>query len=380
MGNSAENTNIPKEENKQSYFNRLVFLINYVPFIALLISYLSPYISPENFWFLAFFGLAYPVLLLINLLFVIYWFITWKRYIFLSLFAIFAGWIHLKTLVQINLSGTPVDTADTSAIKVLSYNVRLFDLYNWSHNKETRDKIFDLIKEESPNIMCLQEFYADDTKEFNTLDTLVELQDAKNYHVEYSRTLRKVNHWGIATFTNYPIISKGMLTFQDISSICIYTDVKIKEDTVRIYNMHLQSIHFQPDDYKFVDDLVDDKQTKKLENSKNIMKRLKIAFAKRSVQADAVAEHIRQSPYPVIVCGDFNDTPSSYTYHTISENLNDAFVKSGNGFERTYIGTFPSFRIDYILYNNKFKSYDFHTIKERLSDHLPVSCILEMKN
>lgn len=364
---------------------RIIFsVINYVAIACLLLSYLSPYISPQSFWFIAFFGLAYPVFLVINILFVVFWAIQFKLRFLFSLLAILIGLNHFNAFFQVNIKNATLHTGSdyTEMIKVMSYNVRLFDLYNWSHNKETRNKILSLIKEESPGILCMQEFYSDDSKDFNTLDTLIGIQKMDNYHVEYTTTLRKIHHWGVATFSRYPVTGKGKIVFEDNSNnICIYTDLKIQEDTVRVYNMHLQSIHFRSQDYKFmeeVNDIDDEKpaQEEIEEKSKDIVKRLKKAFIMRSGQAEEVAGHIKQCRYPVIVCGDFNDTPFSYTYALISENLSDAFIESGNGLGRTYSGTFPSFRIDYILHSKKFQAYEFHTIKEELSDHYPVSCYL----
>lgn len=364
------------------FFKSFFAIVNYILIIGLLLSYLAPHISPENFWFIAFFGLAYPIFLILNILFVIFWLIQFNiRFIF-SLLAIAAGYHQISSFAQINIKNATIDKVDEAkAIKVMSYNVRVFDLYNWSHNKETRNKMLGLIGDESPDILCLQEFYADDSRGFNTLDTLLTFPKKKNYHIEYTTTLQKMHHWGIATFTKYPIVNKGKIIFEEKSNnLCIYTDIKVDDDTVRIYNMHLQSIHFDYVDYRFVDSLsvekLNEKDTK--EKSKSIFRRLKNAFIKRAGQVDIVSEHIRKCPYPVIVCGDFNDTPSSYTYHTISKNLKDAFVESGNGLGRTYTGSFPSFRIDYILYSPQFKSYEFHTIPEKLSDHYPVNCYLEI--
>lgn len=368
---------------------RAIFsIVNYIAIAFLLLSYVARHVSPESFWFIAFFGLAYPVFLIINILFVLFWAIQFKfRFIF-SLLAIVLGLDHFNAFFRINIKNASVNnsTEKNEMIKVMSYNVRLFDLYNWSHNKQTRNKIFNLIQEEASGIVCLQEFFTDDSKEFNTLDTLLRIQKAKNYHVEYTITMRKIHHWGVATFSKYPIAGKGKIVFEEPSNnICIYTDLRINNDTVRVYNMHLQSIHFNPVDYKFLTDVVDIEKVKPSEEeieekSKGIIKRLKGAFVKRASQADIIAEHIKQCRYPVIVCGDFNDTPSSYAYATISKGLKDAFVESGNGMGRTYIGTFPSFRIDYIMHSPGFQSYEFHTISEELSDHYPVTCFLGYSN
>lgn len=377
-----KNQNIKPSEpkkKKRRFFNPLAMLLNHIVAIGLLISYLAPYVSPENFWFIAFFGLAYPILVILNVVFVIYWTVQFNKTAFYSLILLLSGWSQIKEYIQINPTEAPANSA--GLIKVMSYNVKLFDLYNWTHNVETRGKMFELIKKEGPDIMCIQEFYTrDSTDEFNNLDTLLKFQKAKYTHLEYTTTLRKKDHWGIAIFSSYPIIANGKINFDTKSNnICIYSDILINKDTVRVYNIHLQSIKFDYGDYKFVDDLMNNKETEELEKSKNILKRLKLGYIKRAKQTELVASHIATSPYPVVVCGDFNDTPASYTYHTISNNLSDAFVESGKGFGRSYIGKFPSFRIDYILHSKVFKSYNFRTIRKELSDHFPVVTYLEKR-
>ena len=370
-----------KKKSKRSFFNSVVMLFNHIAAVCLLISYLAPHVSPENFWFLAFFGLAYPILVFVNLLFVIYWGIQLKKRAFYSLLILLGGWKQISQYVQINFNNTP--DKSKKLIKVMSYNVRLFDLYDWSHNTGTRTKMFELINDENPDIMCLQEFFThDSSKQFNNLDTLLKFQKAKNTQIEYTNRSGTTNHLGAAIFSSYPIVAKGKITFDTkTNNMCIYSDIKINNDTIRVYNVHLQSIQFDYDDYKFVDDIINNKETetKELEKSKNILKRMKRAFVKRSKQTELVAENISKSPYPVIVCGDFNDPPASYAYHTISKNLSDAFVESGKGFGRSYVGKFPSFRIDYILHSNQYKAYEFRTIREELSDHFPVCCYLEKK-
>ncbi len=265
----------------------------------------------------------------------------------------------------------------------MSYNSMLFDLYNWSKNKQSRNIILTSLAEENPDILCLQEFYTSEEKgDFNNIDTVTNLLNTKSSHIEYTTTLRNLDHWGIATFTKYPVVRKGKIEFNTRSNnLCIYTDILIDKDTVRIYNMHLQSISFSKANYKFIDAIQNDTSDVKdeMENSKSILRRIKRAFVKRAKQADAIADHIALCRYKIILCGDFNDTPASYVYRTIKGNLNDAFMEAGSGFEQTYAGTFPRFRIDYILFSNSFTCKNYHHLSETLTDHYPIVGYLSVK-
>lgn len=322
---------------------------------------------------LAFFGLAFPIILFLNIAFVIYWFAQFRIQASFSLIAILLSAKTCLGFVQVDFTTDKISNKD---IKIMSYNSMLFDLYNWKKNTESRNLILTSLAEENPDILCLQEFYTSEEKgDFNNIDTVTGLLNAKNYHVEYTTTLRTFDHWGIATFTKFPIIKKGKIEFNtSANNICIYTDIVIKTDTVRIYNMHLQSIRFNKADHTFIDQIKSDTTDTKdeLEKSKAILRRLKRAFVKRAIQADAIANHIANCKYKVIVCGDFNDTPASYVYNTVRGHLKDAFIESGNGFEQTYTGNFPRFRIDYILHSKEFTSKNYHHLPESLTDHYPI--------
>jgi endonuclease/exonuclease/phosphatase family metal-dependent hydrolase len=203
-----------------------------------------------------------------------------------------------------------------------------------------------------------------------------------NYaHLEYTVTLHKTDHWGIATFSKFPIVKKASTHFaKKGGNIFISSDIKVNEDTLRVYNIHLESIRFDWPEYKFIENLTnDDVEQDELKGSLTILRHLRKAFVKRARQVDILQDSIAASPYPVILCGDFNDTPSSYTYSVISDNLTDAFRKSGSGAGKTYAGPFPSFRIDYIFHDEKIESFCYRTIKERLSDHYPISCMMKLQ-
>ena len=371
-------------KNQLSVFSKILLTLNVFAVILLILSYLASWIPADKVWQLAFLGLAYPIFFILNILFIFLWIIIGKKkLILLSFISLLIGWKHIRSFIQFH-SLKEINKSEQT-LKVMSYNVRLFDLYNWtnSQNITTRNKIFELIRKESPDIICLQEFYSDDSRKFDVLDTLIKLQKAKYYHVDYFKSRWRVQHWGVATMSSYPIINKQRVQFiNSENNYLIYTDILFKKDTIRIFNIHYESIRLGKEDLLFVSDLTNNRTENKdlTDKTKKIYWKLKSAFIKRAEQVRIAMYYINKSPYPVIICGDFNDTPSSYAYNQMTSKLCDAFVESGNGMGKTYAGNIPSFRIDYILHDNNFKAYNFKTIKEDLSDHYPVDCYLVLKN
>lgn len=338
-----------------------------------MLSYLSVFISPEKIWLLAFFGLAYPFLLVINILFVIFWIYKKKLFFFLSLLAIFLGWNYLGTYIQI-----PVKTSNKNIETIkdpfnfLSFNVRLFDLYNWNENENTPNEIFEFINSNQFDFICFQEFFTKNNGELSENAILKKFNTKYYTHIDYTIENKDYNY-GIATLSRYPIVNRGVINFSNSSNSSIYTDVLINKDTIRIFNNHLQSIRFNKNNYSFITNSKALKEDERLKEIKDISFRLRDAFIKRASQANILAKHIENSPYPVIVCGDFNDVPVSYTYRTMKKNLDDSFIEAGQGIGTTYMGKFPAFRIDFIFHSKEIKCTDFDIPNVRLSDHYPVT-------
>ncbi len=269
----------------------------------------------------------------------------------------------------------------------MSWNVRLFDVYNWTNNEKTKSKIFDLLGEKSPDIICFQEFYYDGKKRgedrFVTKDKIKEILQTPYVHEVYTDTVRKRYYFGTALFSKFPIVHEGKITFKSApSNVCQYTDLQLpNQDTIRIYNVHLASIRLTYSDYKFLDNIDNEADTIDLEEgSRSIFSRMKKAYLARANQVEVIKDHMRQSPHPLILCGDFNDPSFSYTYKTLSEELSDAVLQSGFFLGPTYANYIPVFRIDYILHDDYFCSSSFETIYKKHSDHYPVTAQLSVKN
>ncbi len=343
---------------------------------------LSSQFDPDTYSSLALLGLAYPYLLYLNLFFVAIFLIIRKWWFVIPLAAILLTGPSLFSYLQYNPSGSALNESNPQ-LKILSYNVRLFNLYDWENNKRAKNAIIAFIDAEHPDVMCFQEFfYRPNYLDFNTKDTLLDLFEG--YHVKegYTHFLKANQRFGLVTISKYPIVGSGEIKFEnDINNNVIYTDLEVESDTVRVYNAHLASIRFQQEDYRAIgDEESADMYGRTSNQSSQILRRLTDAFEHRSVQIQKLKNHIDTSPYPIVLCGDFNDTPNSFCYKTINQDLVDAFKISGKGNGGTYIGKFPSYRIDYIFHSKNIHSYNYKKYGIDYSDHHPISCVFELKN
>jgi endonuclease/exonuclease/phosphatase family metal-dependent hydrolase len=355
-----------------SIFNTFLLIFNIAAVIALLMAYLASYLNPKLYFLAALSGLFYPYILLINVIFVILWLFRKWKFCFISLITIALGFNSFQRFYQFRGKDVP---AETELIKVLSYNVQIFGLYN---NTDNQGNIIEFLQEEAPDITCLQEYCQENASKPKLLAAkdIKNAINAKDYYA-YTPLSRNKYEFGMAIFSKFPIINRGVISFDNVkTNHAIFADLKINEDTVRVYNVHFQSIFFGAEDYLFAQqaasttDFTNDELKK---NSIRILKKIKAGFAKRPAQVDEMVKHIKLSPYKTIVCGDFNDTPWSYTYKQMQNLLDDSFVNSGKGRSYTVIiNKLLSFRIDYIFHDKSFKSYGFTTKKLDYSDHYPV--------
>lgn len=350
---------------------KLLRYFNYILILGLVLSYVSIYVNPEKSWFFAFFGLGYPFLLAANVFLVIFWIIKKKKFFLVPLIVILLGWNYISSLVQISFKSSDKDKIEETVFSILTYNIRLFDLYDWNKEENTSGKIFEYVKSVNPDFICFQEYYTKLSGDITESKVSSFLGDQYQSHINYTIKNAKSNY-GIATYSKFPIINRGVIQFSNSPNSSIYTDIVIDKDTVRIFNCHLQSIRFNSNNYSFISNSKEFNEEERMKEIKDISSRLRDAFVKRAGQARILSQHISNSPYSVIVCGDFNDVPVSYTYNIIKNDLKDSFTESGSGIGNTYLGKFPSFRIDYILHSPTIECVDYEISTVNLSDHYPV--------
>ncbi|WP_378185047.1 endonuclease/exonuclease/phosphatase family protein [Aquimarina sp. W85] len=331
----------------RNLIHRFVFLLNSIIAFALLLSYLLPYISPKTFPLLSVLSLTVPILILINALFMVYWMLVVNKRFLLSFLVLLLGISHVFSLYKFR---GKTSEADTTSVSLLSYNVHSFNRFDWIDNDSIPQQISALVKQQNPDIFCGQEFYENPHSDFSQYP--FSYQDFNNDNGELA----------LVILSKYPIINKGSLQFEGTANNIIFSDIVIKKDTLRIYNVHLQSHRITPSTDAIAK-----------EGSQKLLGRMQASFIKQQQQVDLLTKHIDTSPYKVIVMGDFNNSAYSYVYNTVlGRDLKDAFKEAGKGFGKTFEFKLFPVRIDFILVAENFEVLTFKNFDSKLSDHYPV--------
>lgn len=339
----------------------------------LVLAAIAPFVSPKDFWPLAFFGLAFPFLFVGNILTGIAWAVLKKKRALVCLTALLLTSFYVPRFFQIGAIQVPAsEVAD--AVNVVSFNTHYMGAYDFAGGDSSF--FFRMMDTLRPDIICLQEF-ANLGGNYEKPMFKKFFKQYKSYYNVNADALSNTfpTGYGVCIFSRYPIVKKGFLELENQNSnLTVFADILYRKDTLRIVNTHLKSIVFDKEDYRTMEELKAIEESPETYKLRRIMGKLKYAFLHRARQAEKVREKLIHCPYKIILCGDFNDAPSSYAYETIRGNLKDAYCESGKGMSRTYIGKMPSFRIDYILHDPSWKSYHYQTNTINFSDHKMVSC------
>ncbi|MGL4908633.1 MAG: endonuclease/exonuclease/phosphatase family protein [Bacteroidales bacterium] len=320
-------------------------------------------------------------MIILNIICIGIWIIFHQlHYIIIPSIVLSFGLFLCSTLVRLPCCGAnKVEKAEPHHVqmKLLSYNINLFGLNRSYKDKTTLPKIGAFIRAEKFDIACLQEFYTHD-KVLTEHQIAAQMPSLTHKYIGYN-VHRNPHKYGIATFSKHPIINGGCINFEESNNLAIFTDIVRASDTIRVYNLHLQSVKLHNDERSaLVDEAFwSDKQKQgRTTTLHQVWSKISIAAIKRAQQVEQLAKHIKSSPYPVILCGDFNDTPISYAYQKLRGDMRDGFLDAGNGIMSTYQSFIPSFRIDYILYDQRFRAQTYYCPNITYSDHYPLICRL----
>jgi len=337
-----------------SLIEKFIFIFNSLVALMLMLSYLLPYAEPKKFALLSVLSLGVPFLIIVNILCLLFWLLKVKRQLLLSLFVLLIGFKYVGSLYKFSSSKNIDEAAN---IAIMNYNVRLFNLYDWIDEDGVQTKITNFINEVQPDIISFQEYNPHDS---------IYLPD---YGYKFEELSGKRTRYGQAIYSKFPIVNSGSFEFPNTGNNAIYADVVKDADTIRVYNVHLQSAGISAE----VGNLAN-------EDSERLMSRLATTFKTQQTQAESFLKHKETSPYKMIICGDFNNTAYSYVYKIIKGDLNDTFKEAGNGFGRTYDLQYFPLRIDFILADPSFQVNHFKTFDIRLSDHYPILTKVRLKS
>lgn len=271
----------------------------------------------------------------------------------LSALVLLLGYQNFDALFKFSAS-QPVSSP--TSFSLMSYNVRLFNHYSWQDDTNIPEKIGQFISSQEPDIVCFQDFHPDG------------FAAVENYPYHFEKIKGNKTRSGLAVFSKYKILSSGSLDFPNSGNNAIYVDLQLKTDTIRVYNIHFQSLKISPE-----------VETITQQDYELLTQRISKAFVQQQKQLEILLIHLENSPYKALLSGDLNNTAFSYLYRKLKRaDFYDAYVASGSGFGKTYKLSWFPLRIDFILYSKRFKSLYFNTFTEEFSDHYPIISELEI--
>jgi len=360
----------------RSLVKKTFLVFNFSLAVCFLLGAYVQFFDPKRWWFLGLFTFVLAYLVIALLIFFFFWLFKKQIWFLISLLAIIAGWGAIMNIFPLRFSSSFTIKKDTANIRVMSWNVEQFNILHHKEHPEVKREMIDLINQYDPDIACFQEVVASDkVTGINYLPAIFKALHFTNYFYSYSikDDFDRDHHFGRLIFSKLPIINKQTVVNNpnDYNATFQYIDVLKGNDTIRVFNIHLQSLKFSKANLNYLDNgSIDSDST--LRESKSIISKIKTGFIKRSVQARFIRDEIDNSPYPVILCGDFNDVPNSYAYEKIGGYLQNAFVKKGFGIARTFSTISPTLRIDNIFADDHFIIHQFTRVKKLLSDHFPI--------
>jgi endonuclease/exonuclease/phosphatase family metal-dependent hydrolase len=353
------------------FLHSFILTINVGLVILLIICGYAYKIKPEYSFLSAFLGYGFPILALVNFFFIFYWLVRLKGWIFISILGFILTFSSYQAWFPVNIKS---EKQPDKSLKFLSFNVMYFS-FKVKQKPGELHPVLDYIQKSDADIVCLQEagpvFINKTVNDEQTKEAL------KAY--PYICSGANENRYSVVLLSKYPVIRSHRIEYESQSNSSFYYDLKIGKDTVRIINNHLESNKLNSDEKNKYTDLLIYRESDQLAKvAEDLGSKVGNASFIRANQADSVSKMVLKSPYKVILCGDFNDVPGSYTYRTVRKGLMDAWIENGNGWGNTYHENLFLFRIDFIMHSPSIGSSQIKVDKVRYSDHYPIWANLEI--
>ncbi len=359
-------------------FNRFFIILNCIIAAAFLIACLVPYLNPSTWWFMGIIGILVPYMALLLVFSIFFWWVIKPTWSVIPIITLLIGWKQLSVLFATHKYETFTEKKDSTYLRIVDWNIRSLEGLSNKADKKRIDRatIPETIIAQKPDVICLQEFNNSSIQ--NNVGPFLEIYPYHYFSRDYERP-KQGYQAGSIIFSKYPIVDSGKIKFPGSSGeSIIYADIQTPKKTVRIFTTHLQSFKFKQTDYEDIE-IIKNTEEKTLPASKSLLQKMKLAYTKKGEQANIVRDALDHSPYPGVICGDFNDVPNSYTYFHIRKDWQDVFLSTSLGIGRTYLALAPTLRIDYILPDNNFYVQQFDLVDEDLSDHLMLVTDLGIK-
>jgi endonuclease/exonuclease/phosphatase family metal-dependent hydrolase len=370
----------------RKFTKRLFLLLNILVGVLFLLSCCNAFLHPDRWWFVSLLAFFFPLFLLLILAFLIFWLFFYGRYGLISLICLLIGWQNIHAFFGFSTAKRDFAHKKSNSIRIMTWNVRSWDEFTTKKTGQSGHRLpmLETIGKQDADILCFQEFYEpSDSAKSNIRYICQQLQFpyfffSRGYN---NRINKSVN--GVIIFSKYPIMATSQKHFSgDAGSgneSVISADININGKIIRVFTTHLQSVLFKRKDFRNVE-IIKNAEDSMLEASRSIAKKLKNALGLRGHQADMVRKELDACPLPMIICGDFNDVPNSYTYFHIRGNLQDAFIAKDFGIGRSYVFISPTLRIDYILPSRNFTVLQTMKLSTPFSDHLPLLTDLQLQD
>lgn len=339
--------------------------------VLLLVGY-SDRLNPTDHPMLSTVGMTFPFFLLANMGFLFFWLVfKWSR-VWVPVAGFFLAYVPISIYMPIH----PAQDVPEGAIKLISYNVCCYG-GNYKY-EDGFGKVAEYLRDQQPDIVCVQE-------DADTWRRYVFQEYAK--FLPYNDTLILTNNNltinALGIHTRYPIVKRERLAYDSKANGSGAWWLQVGDDTLIVVNNHFESCHLTKEDRQQYRQLIKGEipRDSVRAESQLLLVKLAEANAKRAAQIRKVRQYVEEhSAYPIIVCGDFNDNPISYSRHEMAKGLTDCFVSTGRGIGLSYNQKAFSFRIDHVFCSKDIQPYNCQIDNNMdASDHYPVLCWLKIR-